>query len=680
MEKIPFIVDRLNQPPFSKGFASLTDLDYKSSLELLEMLCEIIISIDPDQGNLVRETSEFRVQQIFQFLNVMKYPVPAEQGEYFMNMMMDGDKDVLHDVMFWCLQGYDRLKKRAYLAKYLMPVDVPAEFLSDPTVDENLQHLKEFQAQFKDIHKNYDQMQNTGVRPSELKAEIAQLEKEKSQLENKIQKLQKDTRGNEAAFKTMLAVTSSLRKEQEEEAKLMDRIRDHRMSFQDSEKKLRELTRRLNETRKAGVQQQSPEVLLDALQREVRELYEKKRSMENDFSDRSAHLQKLQNWENSDRAITEDDVNMKREELRDMQENMHSLSQRLESALERNDKLSNFHQVCVLAAKKLRENEEENEKLTAQKTKLLIKIDEREAQIRTQGKGRSRADKAEMDKYKAQVGEKVKEYKLMRDELASNRAELVVLQRTELILKSRHKNLDEFLAELERKKGVEGYRETQRTLVEYAEKTAAVDQLKGATLEKISSMVETIGKELKSKQQQLQPMMADLKALRQEYMDVESKHGDRKNTYEKVAVGLEMEKQALEKQANELQDECLREESRYHYLNSLIVLAKLKLERAEQEKKWRNGSDRMMRDFSCLKDLYTHKIVQQDQLTKQLRTSKNSLQESSSVMSNQKTLFRDLAALLDLKLRISNGTFNGGGMASNGGGYPNELGADVMSF
>lgn len=179
MEKIPFIVDRLNQPPFSKGFASLTDLDYKSSLELLEMLCEIVISIDPDQGNLVRETSEFRVQQIFQFLNVMKYPVPAEQGEYFMNMMMDGDKDVLHDVMFWCLQGYDRLKKRAYLAKYLMPVDVPAEFLSDPTVDENLQHLKEFQAQFKDIHKNYDQMQNTGVRPSELKAEIAQLEKEK---------------------------------------------------------------------------------------------------------------------------------------------------------------------------------------------------------------------------------------------------------------------------------------------------------------------------------------------------------------------------------------------------------------------------------------------------------------------------------------------------------------------
>ena len=44
-----------------------------------------------------------------------------------------------------------------------------------------------------------------------------------------------------------------------------------------------------------------------------------------------------------------------------------------------------------------------------------------------------------------------------------------------------------------------------------AEKSAEVDQVKGATLEQISSMVEEIGREFKSKQSQLNPLMAEVK-------------------------------------------------------------------------------------------------------------------------------------------------------------------------
>lgn len=44
-----------------------------------------------------------------------------------------------------------------------------------------------------------------------------------------------------------------------------------------------------------------------------------------------------------------------------------------------------------------------------------------------------------------------------------------------------------------------------------AEKTAAVDNEKGATLEQISSMVEQISREFKSKMVQVQPLMVELK-------------------------------------------------------------------------------------------------------------------------------------------------------------------------
>ncbi len=52
------------------------------------------------------------------------------------------------------------------------------------------------------------------------------------------------------------------------------------------------------------------------------------------------------------------------------------------------------------------------------------------------------------------------------------------------------------------------------------------------------------------------------------------------------------------------QDECLREESRYHCLLHLVAIAKIKLERAEQEKRWQAGDGRMIRDFASFKDLY----------------------------------------------------------------------------
>lgn len=80
-------------------------------------------------------------------------------------------------------------------------------------------------------------------------------------------------------------------------------------------------------------------------------------------------------------------------------------------------------------------------------------------------------------------------------------------------------------------------------------------------------------------------------------------------------------------------------------------MAKIKLERANQEKKWQSGDgSRMLRDFQSYKDLYSQKITQQEQLTKQLRKQQKELKESADVMTNQKTNFRKLQELLDAKM------------------------------
>lgn len=54
----------------------------------------------------------------------------------FRRGLVTGNKAVIHPLLQWLLQRVPELKKRAYLARYLMKVEVPAEFLQDDVVNE----------------------------------------------------------------------------------------------------------------------------------------------------------------------------------------------------------------------------------------------------------------------------------------------------------------------------------------------------------------------------------------------------------------------------------------------------------------------------------------------------------------------------------------------------------------
>jgi intraflagellar transport protein 81 len=206
MDKISFIVDRLNQPPFSKELLTMSDLDSKSPYDLLDITCEVIIFIDSEMSILEKEDYEMKIQRIMSFLNVMKFGLPPEQVDNFISYLMAGDKETMYTIMHWCLSNLDRLQKRAYLARYLMPVEVPSEFLGDDNINDLIATVKELQAEFKVIHKNADQTRNSGMSPSVYKTEIDQLEQAKSQLNNKIQRLIKESEKHEPQFKQMLKV------------------------------------------------------------------------------------------------------------------------------------------------------------------------------------------------------------------------------------------------------------------------------------------------------------------------------------------------------------------------------------------------------------------------------------------------------------------------------------------
>ena len=71
------------------------------------------------------------------------------------------------------------LKKRAYLAKYLVKVDVPPEVVSDPDVADIYEQYEQLIETFKEVHMENESIKNSGFSTAELRKDIEEMEKEK---------------------------------------------------------------------------------------------------------------------------------------------------------------------------------------------------------------------------------------------------------------------------------------------------------------------------------------------------------------------------------------------------------------------------------------------------------------------------------------------------------------------
>ena len=56
--------------------------------------------------------------------------IPATRSD-FRQGIVQGDKLVIYPILAWLLQRIPDLKKRAYLARYLVKLDVPPDFMAE---------------------------------------------------------------------------------------------------------------------------------------------------------------------------------------------------------------------------------------------------------------------------------------------------------------------------------------------------------------------------------------------------------------------------------------------------------------------------------------------------------------------------------------------------------------------
>uniref|UniRef100_A0A673XBF3 Intraflagellar transport protein 81 homolog n=1 Tax=Salmo trutta TaxID=8032 RepID=A0A673XBF3_SALTR len=206
-KQLTFIVEHLNKDPFKKN-VNLITFDSLGPMQLLEILNDVLAEIDP--------------KRMFTLLGMLKYKPPGNMSDLssFRQGLVTGSKHVIHPILHWLLQRITELKKRAYLARFLVKLEVPAEFLQGGVITDTCHQYEELMEGFKTYHKECEQLKSSGFSTAEISGkDIGAMEEEKDQLIKRVELLKKRV---ESVFnhQRMLELARHLHVEQEREESL----------------------------------------------------------------------------------------------------------------------------------------------------------------------------------------------------------------------------------------------------------------------------------------------------------------------------------------------------------------------------------------------------------------------------------------------------------------------------
>lgn len=630
------IVDRLNAEPFTCGL-SLLEFDELEALDLMETLKKVLVFLDPKHDvDLREEKPEAMYQRMAEFLHILGYQCPFDTE--FQQGLTAGEKSTIHPILYWALSNLAALKKRAYLAKFCMNLEVPEEFLRDEKVFEMFQTYKELQSQFKATHAHVEQERQGRLNPEDLQREVVQLDSEREQLAQKIQQLRHKSERDEG-FQQLLQVTSMLRKEQEEEARLAEKLEEQRFSLEQTEQTYIERSGRLREMREAQQQDGggSAEAMLKMLRNEVtkgREALTRVQKEEEEKLDRLREVDAML----SEPPVTQGNLDNFEGEISDMRNKTAELEERINEH-NQDPRLAVYRQQANLVAKKKEGVTSEHRRVEEERDTLSKELNMKEREYE-QMKGHKFMKRDEFKKYAESLREKSGKFKRLKTELSELRAEVAVVRRTEELLQAKDPT-------------PKGMREAEAKLEKASVEKSKVDSAKGKTLDEISSIVQKINQQLKEKKNKLAPQIKALRSVRQKFQEVEVRYLEKKGIWDQAKSNTDGELCKVAGEVKQLDKDVVEAEQSYHDLNMQICLFDSKLQRAHRETLCMAKEERHSQNFATLADQYTTEIKKLDDQCVQMRKDQQDVKDSHKDMMKQKKAFVQLEMMMRVKLKVA---------------------------
>lgn len=656
-EQLKFIVEQLNREPFSKNLNLIT-FDSVEPTQLLQILNDVLAEIDSKHALDIREElPEQTMKRMCALLGMFKYKPSGSSSDVssFRQGLVTGSQAVVHPILHWLLQRLPELKKRAYLARYLVKLEVPVEFLQDDVINDTYQQYEELVEGFKKCHKECEQLRTSGFSTAEIRRDITAMEEEKEQLVKRVERLKKRVEAV-SNHQRMLEQARQLRVEKEREEALSHQKQEQKNQMFQVEQRLQRVQQQLKEMRQATADA-DPERLLRRLEEEAKinsYMVSEKLPRELEAMRRSVHfLQKVA----AEPAMGHADLQELEEKVRAAESQINQLiEKRMMRSEPMDDKLTLYRQQASIIVRrkesKAEELQEVREELLAVEKELRQRSGQERAEGGEGGEGRGRGGEVvreeEMKRLVSRLRSKGTAYKRKRQEMSELRAEFGVLQRTEEILRQRHQDVHQQLQSMEAEKGISGYSSTQEELEKVSALKSELDQQKGRTLDDMSEMVKKLNAMIVEKKSAVAPVLKELRSLRQTCQELIVEHEEKKKQYESCAAGLESNRSKLEQDVKVLQEETTQEENRYNQITSMTETVKMQLQRAADEMKIYVSSDPQEKK-KALREVLMKNISEQELLGKKLREKQKMVRENHSANMEQVKMWRDLEQLMECK-------------------------------
>ncbi|XP_061527009.1 intraflagellar transport protein 81 homolog [Phycodurus eques] len=647
-EQLKLIVEQLNKDPFRKNFNLIT-FDSLEPMHLLQILNDVLAEVDPKHAIDIREEMpEQTAKRMCALLGMLKYKPPGNQSDLsgFRQGLVVGSKPAVHPILHWLLQRVPELKKRAYLARFLVKLDVPAEFLADDVIGDTYHQYEELVEGFKTNHKECEQLRTSGFSTAEIRRDIGAMEEEKGPLIKRVERLKKRVE-SVSNHQQMLEQARQLRVEKKREEHLAHQKQEQKNQLFQAQQRLQRLQQQLKDMRHAAADA-SPDSLMKRLEEEIKinsYMVSEKLPKELEVLKRTVqYLQKVA----SEPAMGHGDLLELRDKIKgvDMQIN-HLIEKKMMRSDPIDDKLTLYRQQASIIIRKkeakAEELQEAREELAAAERELTHRTSQA---LASNGEEVVRGD--ELKRLVVKLRSKGTVYKKKRQEIAELKAEYGVLQRTEEILKQRHEAVQEKLQTMEAEKGISGYSNTQEELERVSAIKSELDEKKGRTLDDMSEMVKQLNSMIVEKKSALAPIIKELRSLRQQCQVLNQEHEEKKSQYESCGAGLESNRSKLEQEVKALREETAQEENRYHYINCKSEITEMQIQRAAEEMKAYVSSDVQERK-RAIREVYMKNIAEQELLGKKLREKQKMVRESHSANMEQMKMWQDLEQLMECK-------------------------------
>jgi intraflagellar transport protein 81 len=668
-EEIKEIVQGLNTSPYSMGM-TLVAFDEKSPEELLSLLREVITRLDTQPIDL-KEESEGSVYKLTEFLKVLNYPGNFDAD--FQRGLASGDKKYAYPVLHHILTRLPQMQQRAYLGRFLANIYIPDEFLVEDDMKMAFQEYKELQAQFQVVHQELEGQRSQALPPHELKKNIDQLEQEKEQLVTKISKLKVKFVGKED-FQQLLEATSKLRKEQEEEAMLNEKLREQQQQLEWSEGNLLAAQQRLLDSRKVSASSISAHEMLKMLKAEVKKNREFcNERIGRELTEKVKRLEAVEQLLNEP-VVTQGDLDALAGDVRQLQREVQLLEDKANNSKNpEDDKLSVYKQQAAAISKKKEKALESLKSLEQEESKLEKKMATKEKEYESKKGGNKFVSRDELAKYAQVLRQKKTQFEQLKGQLKDIRNELTIVTRTEQLLKAKAEDETKIMMAIEREHGIEGFGEFKEALEHVSSMKQEIDIKKGATLEEISKVVAEINYRITESRAKISPLIEETKRARNKLKDLNVEYDSKKTAYDKELSSLETEKTRLDEDISVLMEETTAQETKYQLLFTKIQLSDALLNRVKTEQACRNGEKKFSSEFNSLKENYDNKSQQQAKLLADLRGVQKGLKENHEFSSKQVKMFADLKKLLGVRAGVVEDEVSDKSKALRG----RDLGGDV---